>query len=112
MSGPMYGANGWVDSPDKAHVEAPDGWIVTTAMAGGRISTVEIPPAEPAKDKLVSSARAVRGAESYPITAAQLVDGSALLAAVFASASSGKISSGGLADQTYLGESDESPYFR
>jgi predicted dehydrogenase len=87
----VYGAKGWVDIRDKAHVEAPDGWIVTSAMAGGPISTVEIPPAEPVKDNLVSFARAVRGAESYPITGEQLVDDIALLEAVFASASSGKI---------------------
>jgi predicted dehydrogenase len=87
----VYGAKGWIDIRDKAHVEAPAGWIVTSAMAGGPITTVEIPPAEPVKDNLVSFARAVRGAETYPITAAQLVDNIALLEAVFASASSRKI---------------------
>ena len=87
----VYGAKGWIDIRDKAHVEAPDGWIVTSAMAGGPIATVEVPPAEPVKDNLVSFARAVRGAEDYPITAAQLVDNIALLEAVFASALSGKI---------------------
>jgi predicted dehydrogenase len=87
----VYGAKGWIDIRDKAHVEAPNGWIVTSAMAGGPISTVEIPPAEPVKDNLVSFARAVRCAETYPITAAQLVDNIALLEAVFASALSGKI---------------------
>lgn len=87
----VYGAKGWVDIRDKAHVEAPNGWIVTSAMAGGPIATVESPPAEPVKDNLVSFARAVRGAESYPITAAQLIDNIALLEAVFASAASGKI---------------------
>jgi predicted dehydrogenase len=87
----VYGAKGWIDIRDKAHVESPDGWIVTSAMAGGPIITVEVPPAEPVKDNLVAFARAVRGAESYPITAAQLVDNIALLEAVFASALSGKI---------------------
>lgn len=87
----VYGAKGWIDIRDKAHVEAPDGWIVTSAMAGGPIATVEIPPAEPVKDNLVSFARAVRGAETYPITAAQLVDNISLLEAVFASALSGRI---------------------
>jgi predicted dehydrogenase len=87
----VYGAKGWIDIRDKAHVEAPDGWIVTSAMAGGPIITVEIPPAEPVKDNLISFARAVRGAEKYPITATQLVDNIALLEAVFASALSGKI---------------------
>ncbi|MBC7740291.1 MAG: Gfo/Idh/MocA family oxidoreductase [Candidatus Saccharibacteria bacterium] len=87
----VYGSKGWIDIRDKAHVESPDGWIVTSAMAGGPITTVEIPPAEPVKDNLVSFARAVRGTQVYPITAAHLVDNIALLEAVFASALSGKI---------------------
>lgn len=87
----VYGSKGWIDIRDKAHVESPDGWIVTSAMAGGPITTVEVPPAEPVKDNLVSFARAVRGTETYPITAAHLVDNIALLEAVFASALSGKI---------------------
>jgi len=87
----VYGSKGWIDIRDKAHVESPDGWIVTSAMAGGPITTVEIPPAEPVKDNLVSFARAVRGTETYQITAAHLVDNIALLEAVFASALSGQI---------------------
>jgi predicted dehydrogenase len=87
----VYGAKGWIDIRDKAHVEAPNGWIVTSAMSGGPITTAEIPAAEPVRDNLVSFARAVRGAENYPITAAQLVDNIALLEAIFASALSGKI---------------------
>ena len=87
----VYGSKGWIDIRDKAHVEAPEGWIVTSAMAGRRIATVEFPPAEPVKDNLVAFARAVRGAAAYPITAAHLIDNIALLEAVFASASSGKI---------------------
>ena len=64
---------------------------VVLAIAAKPITTVEIPPAEPVKDNLGSFARAVGGAESYPIAGAQLVDNIALLEAVFASASSGKI---------------------
>jgi predicted dehydrogenase len=87
----VYGSKGWIEIRDKAHVEAPAGWVVTAAMASGPITTVEIPPAEPVRDNLVSFARAARGVETYPITAAQLVDNIALLEAVFASALSGKI---------------------
>ena len=76
---------------DRAHVEAPNGWIVTSAEAGSPIMSAEVPPAEPVKDNLVSFARAVRGVERYPITADQLVNNIALLEAVFASAKSGKI---------------------
>ena len=87
----VYGSKGWIDIRDKAHVELPDGWIVTSATIGGPITTEEVPPAEPVKDNLVSFARAVRGTETYPITAAHLINNIALLEAVFASARSGKI---------------------
>lgn len=87
----VYGSKGWIDIRDKAHVEAPDGWIVTSAMAGEPIETVEIAPAEPVKDNLVSFARAVRGSETYPVTADHLVNNISLLEAVFKSALSGKI---------------------
>lgn len=87
----VYGSKAWIDIRDKAHIEAPDGWIVTSAKVGGPITTAEVPPAESVKDNLVSFARAVRGVEKYPITAEQLVNNIALLEAVFASARSGKI---------------------
>ncbi|MEX0346061.1 MAG: Gfo/Idh/MocA family protein [Rhizobiaceae bacterium] len=87
----VYGSKGWIDIRDKAHVEAPEGWVVTSAMDGGPIATEEIAPAEPVRDNLVSFSRAVRGEQKYPITGSQLVDNIALLEAVFASAKSGKI---------------------
>jgi predicted dehydrogenase len=87
----VFGSKGWIDIRDKAHVEAPDGWIVTSAMADGPITTVEVPPAEPVKHNLVAFAHAVRGREDYPITADHLVNNIALLEAVFASARSGKL---------------------
>jgi predicted dehydrogenase len=87
----VYGSKCWIDIRDKAHVEAPDGWIVTSAKQGEPIISVKVPPAEPVKDNLVSFARAVRGVERYPITGDQLVNNIALLEAVFRSAKSGKI---------------------
>lgn len=87
----VYGAGGWIDIRDKAHVEAPDGWIVTSAMAGGPIITREIGKAEPVRDNLVAFARSVRGGQTYPITAQHLVNTVALLEAVFRSALSGQI---------------------
>jgi predicted dehydrogenase len=87
----VFGSKGWIDVRDKAHVESPDGWIVTTGLAGQPITTVEVPAAEPVKDNLVAFARAVRGEAVYPITADHLVNNTALLEAVFASALSGKM---------------------
>ena len=87
----VFGSKGWIDIRDKAHVEAPEGWVVTSALDGGPITTEEIGSAEPVRDNLVSFARAVRGQEKYPITRSHLVDNIALLEAVFASAKSGAI---------------------
>jgi predicted dehydrogenase len=87
----VFGSKGWIDIRDKAHVEAPDGWVVTSAKVGGPITTAQVPTAEPVKDNLVSFARAVRGVERYRITAEHLVNNIALLEAVFASGRSGKI---------------------
>jgi predicted dehydrogenase len=87
----VFGSKGWIDIRDKAHVEAPDGWVVTSAKVDGPITTAQVPAAEPVKDNLVSFARAVRGVECYRITAEHLVNNIALLEAVFASARSGKI---------------------
>jgi predicted dehydrogenase len=87
----VYGAKGWIDIRDKAHVEAPNGWVVTSAMAGEEIRTAEVGKAEPVRDNLVAFARAVRGTAPYPITGEQLVNNIALLEAVFASAKSGRI---------------------
>jgi predicted dehydrogenase len=87
----VFGSKGWIDIRDKAHVEAPDGWVVTSAKVDGPITTAQVPAAEPVKDNLVSFARAVRGVECYRITGEHLVNNIALLEAVFASARSGKI---------------------
>ncbi|MEM7443260.1 MAG: Gfo/Idh/MocA family oxidoreductase [Pseudomonadota bacterium] len=87
----VFGSKGWMDIRDKAHVEAPEGWMVTSAIGDGPITVEEVGPAEPVKDNLVAFARAVRGGEPYPITAEHLVQNIALLEAVFRSARSGRI---------------------
>jgi predicted dehydrogenase len=82
----IFGTKGWIDIRDKAHVESPAGWVVTSATTGSPISVTEVPPAEPVRDNLVSFARAVRGVAPYPITGDQLVNNIAILEAIIASA--------------------------
>ncbi len=82
----MFGSKGWIEIRDKAHVEAPAGWVVTSAMAGGPITVTELPPAEPVKDNLVAFARAIRGQAAYPITGKDLVNNIAILEAIIKSA--------------------------
>jgi predicted dehydrogenase len=82
----VYGSRGWIDIRDKAHVEAPAGWVVTSAVADGPITVAEVPPSEPVKDNLVTFARAVRGEAFYPITGEDLVNNITILEATIKSA--------------------------
>ena len=87
----VFGSKGWVDIRDKAHVEAPDGWVVTRAETDGPIEVSEVAATEPVRDNLISFARAVRGEESYPITHQQMIDNISLLEAISRSAVSGEL---------------------
>ena len=82
----VFGTKGWIDIRDKAHVESPAGWVVTSATTGSPISVTEVPPAEPVRDNLVAFARAVRGLAPYPITGEELVNNISILEAIIASA--------------------------
>lgn len=82
----VFGSKGWIDIRDKAHVEAPAGWVVTSAVAGGPITVKEVPPSEPVKDNLVAFARAIRGEAAYPITGEDLVNNITILEATIKSA--------------------------
>ena len=82
----VFGSKGWIEIRDKAHVESPAGWVVTSAMAGGSIEVEEIPPAEPVKDNLVAFAHAIRKVAPYPITAKDLVNNISILEAIIKSA--------------------------
>ena len=84
----VFGSKGWIDIRDKAHVEAPAGWVVTSTVAGGPITVTDVPPAEPVKDNLIAFARAVRGEAPYPISGEDLVNNITILEAAIKSAAS------------------------
>lgn len=86
-----FGTKGWIEIRDKAHVEAPDGWVVTSAWTGTPITVREVPPAEPVRDNLVAFAKAVRGGESYPISGDDMINNIALLEAIVTSARTGQV---------------------
>jgi predicted dehydrogenase len=87
----VFGTRGWVEIRDKAHVEKPEGWVVTRAFTGTAIEVSEVAPAEPVLDNLESFARAVRGDGQYPISGADMINNIALLEAIFRSARSGGV---------------------
>jgi predicted dehydrogenase len=82
----VFGSKGWIEIRDKAHVEAPDGWVVTSAMAGEPIRVEQLPSAEPVKDNLVAFARAIRKEAGYPISGNDLINNIAILEAIIKSA--------------------------
>jgi predicted dehydrogenase len=87
----VFGTQGWIDIRDKAHVESPDGWVVTKTSTGMPIEVSHVAPAEPVRDNLVAFARAVRGESAYPIKGAEMIDNIALLEAIIASAQNGQV---------------------
>jgi predicted dehydrogenase len=87
----VFGTKGWIEIRDKAHVEAPDGWVVTSARTGTPITVREVGPAEPVRDNLVAFATAVRGGDPYPISGEDMISNIALLEAIVASAKSGQV---------------------
>lgn len=87
----VFGTKGWIEIRDKAHVEAPAGWVVTSAWTGTPIEVTEVPPAEPVRDNLAAFAAAIRGKRPYAISGEELIDNIALLEAIIESASSGQV---------------------
>ncbi|WP_312222766.1 Gfo/Idh/MocA family protein [Rhizobium rhizoryzae] len=87
----VFGTEGWIEVRDKAHVEAPDGWIVTEGWKNKPITVREVAPAEPVRDNLRAFAEAVRGVSAYPISGEDMINNIALLEAIVRSAKSGEL---------------------
>lgn len=87
----VFGTEGWIEVRDRAHVEAPDGWVVTEGWKNEKITVRELPPAEPVRDNLRAFARAIRGEAHYPITGEDMINNIALLEAIVRSAKSGTL---------------------
>lgn len=87
----IFGTDGWVEVRDKAHVEAPDGWVVTEGWKNQPITVRELPPAEPVRDNLRAFAQAIRGEADYPITGEDMINNIALLEAIVRSAKTGTL---------------------
>ena len=94
----VYGTKGWIDIRDKAHVEAPDGWVVTSSRAGGPIEVKEVGKAEPVLHNLEAFARAVKGEIAYPITGEDIIANIALLESIVRGATTGSVERVGQVD--------------
>ena len=82
----IFGAHGWVEVRDKAHVQAPEGWFFTTCFTDGKAKTIEYEAATPVLSNLDCFADAIAGKTEYPNTPAQIVRNVSLLEAIVKSA--------------------------
>lgn len=87
----VYCTKGWVEVRDKTHPEAPEGWILTTTLQGGKREVKEFPPALNVLANLEAFADAAEGRTPYPVPQSEMIANISALEAIFKSASSGAI---------------------
>ncbi|HEY1475505.1 MAG TPA: Gfo/Idh/MocA family oxidoreductase [Pseudolabrys sp.] len=87
----VFGNKGWVEVVDKAHPQAPEGWVLTRALHGGKPQTVEYPAVSLVRANLEAFADAVAGRAPYPVTTQDMIDNIAAFEAIGKSAESGQI---------------------
>jgi len=87
----VYCSKGWVEVRDKAHPEAPAGWVLTKALRGKNKEIKEYPPAKAVLANLEAFADAATGGRPYPVPQEEMIANVSALEAIFKSAASGKI---------------------
>lgn len=87
----VYGTKGWAEVRDKAHPEAPEGWILTVNFSNQKKTTKEYPRANAVLANLEAFADAAAGRAPYPVPQEQMIANISALEAVFKSARSGNI---------------------
>src|SRR5260221_8548365 len=87
----VYGSKGWVEVRDKAHPEAPEGWVLTISTRNSARKIVEYKPAKAVLANLEAFAEAATGGRPYPVPQSEMVANVSALEAIFKSAASGKI---------------------
>jgi predicted dehydrogenase len=87
----VFGSKGWAEMRDKAHPQAPEGWLLTKAAHGGPQQTVEYPAMSMVRANVEAFADAAAGRAPYPVTFAEMVANIAAFEAIGKSAESGTI---------------------
>jgi predicted dehydrogenase len=87
----LYGNKGWVEVRDKAHPEAPEGWVFTVKKRNSQPQSVSFPPAKAVLANLEAFADAAAKRTPYPVPQDQMIANVSALEAVFRSAASGKV---------------------
>jgi predicted dehydrogenase len=85
----LFGSEGWIEIRDKAHLEAFEGSWLTRCAKGGRPVIADVAVARPVLANLEAFARAVEGANPYPIASSEMIANAAIMEAIFRSAKEG-----------------------
>ena len=87
----VYGSGGWAEVRDKAHPEAPQGWVLTATSKDGARTAKEYPPAPAVLANLEAFADAAEGRAPYPVSQHDMIANISALEAVFRSSRSGAV---------------------
>jgi predicted dehydrogenase len=87
----VYGNRAWVEVRDKAHPEAPEGWVLTSKKRNSQPHSTSFPPAKAVLANLEAFADAAARRAPYPVPQDQMIANVCALEAVFRSAASGKV---------------------
>lgn len=83
----LYGTKGWVEVRDKAHPEAPQGWVLTKHTR----ETADYPAANAVLANLEAFADAAEGRAPYPVSQHDMVANIAALEAILRSSRTGRV---------------------
>jgi predicted dehydrogenase len=87
----VYGTGGWAEVRDKAHPEAPQGWVLTVTSKHGARTAKDYPPAPAVLANLEAFADAAEGRAPYPVSQHDMIANIAALEAIFRSSASGVV---------------------
>jgi predicted dehydrogenase len=87
----VYGTGGWAEVRDKAHPEAPQGWVLTVTSKHGARTAKDYPPAPAVLANLEAFADAAEGRAPYPVSQHDMIANICALEAIFRSSASGVV---------------------
>jgi predicted dehydrogenase len=87
----VYGTGGWAEVRDKAHPEAPQGWVLTVTSKDGAKTATDYPPAPAVLANLEAFADAAEGRAPYPVSQHDMIANISALEAIFRSSKSGSV---------------------
>jgi predicted dehydrogenase len=87
----VFGDKGWVEVCDKNYPAAPEGWILTKRVHGGKIESIEYPAMSMVRANVEAFAEAASGGATYPVTHEEMIANISAFEAICKACDSGQI---------------------